>query len=81
MDGHQQVHYAVRLVGHIDKHCSDRFDGWTISHEDGGTTVLTGFHIDQSALHGLLHQVSDLGMILVSINLIAIASPRLKGKR
>ncbi len=34
--------------------------------DDGGDTLLTGPVADQTALHGLLRKVCDLGMPLIS---------------
>jgi len=46
----------------------DWFDGLTITLEEDGNTLLTGQVSDQSALHGLLKKVRDLGLPLVSVN-------------
>ena len=37
-----------------------------VLHDDG-TTVIDGLVADQSALHGLLRTISDLGLPLVSV--------------
>ncbi len=42
--------------------------GLTITLEDNGATLLTGSVVDQPASHGLLKEVLDLGMPLVSVN-------------
>jgi hypothetical protein len=39
----------------------------SISHEQDDVTVLTGTVIDQAALHGLLTQIRDLGLPLLSL--------------
>jgi len=39
----------------------------TLTLEDNGDTLLTGMVVDQAALHGLLRQVRDLGMPLISV--------------
>ena len=39
----------------------------TITLDDNGDTLLTGPVVDQAALHGLLRQVRDLGMPLISV--------------
>ncbi len=62
--------YEIRLKGHLNKIWADWFDGMTFTHESGGTTTLTGKIIDQSALHGLLKKVRDLGLPLLSVNQI-----------
>ena len=60
--------YEIRLKGHL----SDRWAGWfedvAIGLDEDGTTRLTGPVIDQAALHGLLKQVRDLGLPLISVN-------------
>jgi hypothetical protein len=62
--------YQIRIKGHLDKRRADWFEGMTITLEDNGETRLIGTVVDQSALHGLLKKVRDLGMPLVSVNRI-----------
>lgn len=64
----QPMIYEVRLQGHLDRQWTDWFGGWTITLEDDGNTLLTGPVVDQAALHGLLRQVRDLGLTLLSVN-------------
>jgi hypothetical protein len=58
--------YEICLQGHLDTRWSARFDGMTLTSGDG-FTVLSGHVVDQAALHGLLHQLRDLGLSLVSV--------------
>ena len=58
--------YEIRLRGRLDDRWSARFEGMTLTTGDGDT-VLTGPVPDQAALHGLLHQLSDIGLPLVSV--------------
>ena len=59
--------YELRVQGHLDQHWSTWFDGFTITHQDDGTTILRGLVRDQSELHGLLVKVRDLGTALISV--------------
>jgi hypothetical protein len=61
-------HYEIRLKGHLDARWVDWFKGLIITLEEDGTTLLSGPVADQSALHGLLKKVRDLGLPLLSIN-------------
>lgn len=59
--------YEIRLQGHLDPRWATRFDGMTLTHSGDGTTLLRGTVADQAALHGLLHQLRDIGLPLVSV--------------
>lgn len=65
--GHDGTRYVVRVAGHLHPRWSARLDGMTLTHLDDGTTVLDGEVADQSALHGLLRTLRDLGLPLVSL--------------
>jgi hypothetical protein len=58
---------TLRLAGHLDQHWSTWFDGLTLTHEDDGSTILHGEVADQTALHGLLAKVRDLGATLIAV--------------
>ncbi len=59
--------YEIRIKGHLDDRWANWFEGLTLSREDNGETRLTGPVADQTALHGLLRKVRDLGLPLVSV--------------
>jgi hypothetical protein len=59
--------YEIRVKGHLADRWAAWFDGMTLTRQADGTTVLDGPVADQSALHGLLRKVSDLGLPLVSV--------------
>ena len=46
-----------------------RFEGLSVRLDPGGETVLWGT-LDQAALHGVLIEIRDLGLKLVSVNRI-----------
>ena len=60
----------IRIKGHLDAQWMTWFDGLTIMLEENGDTLLSGPVADQSALHGLLKKIRDLGMPLVSVVLV-----------
>jgi hypothetical protein len=66
-DTDQPLVYQIRITGHLGHGWTDWFDGLAISLEDNGDTLLTGPVVDQAALHGVLKNVRDLGMLLVSV--------------
>jgi hypothetical protein len=66
----QPILYQIRIKGHLGHQRINWFEGLTITLEEDGNTLLTGPVIDQSALHGLLKKVRDLGMPLLSVNLV-----------
>lgn len=63
--------YEIRLQGRLDPRWSTWFDGVTQTTEaaDAGRaiTVLRGCLVDQTALHGLLARLRDIGLPLISV--------------
>lgn len=62
--------YQIKLKGHLNESWADWFEGLTFTHEEDGTTIIQGDIVDQSALHGLLKKIRDLGLPLISVNKI-----------
>jgi hypothetical protein len=69
--------YEIRLAGHLDAHWVTWFDGLAVIQQGDGTTVIRGSVADQSALHGLLQRVRDLGLPLVSVTRVDTDEPDL----
>jgi len=63
----QQEVYQIVVKGHLDSEWSNWFDGLTITLMSSGETILTGPLADQTALHGLLIKIRDLGLPLLSL--------------
>jgi hypothetical protein len=70
----QPMIYQMRVKGHLGSDWTDWFEGWTITQEENGDTLLTGPLADQAALHGLLKKVRDLGMPLISVNCLEFST-------
>ena len=69
--------YEIRLKGHLDNRWATWFDGLTLTTCGDGTTVIHGLVVDQSALHGLLQKVRDVGLPLISVTLVEPDQPDL----
>ena len=65
--------YRLRVAGHLDQHWSSWFGDLTLTHEDDGTTCLTGAVTDQAQLHGLLTKIRDLGVTLISVTVVDVS--------
>jgi hypothetical protein len=66
----KQVSYRIILNGVLDPSWSDWFDGFTITIQ-GDETILVGVVCDQSALHGILAKINDLGLSIVCVERIS----------
>lgn len=58
--------YEVRIDSVLDSRWSQWFEGLQIENQ-GGETVLSGTLPDQSALHGVLDKVRDLGLCIIAL--------------
>jgi hypothetical protein len=66
----RSVFYRIRIQGHLGKQWTTWFDGLTLTLEEDGNTLLSGPVADQSALHGILKKIRDLGMPLLSVSFV-----------
>ena len=73
MKGGTMAVYEIRVKGHLDGRWSEWFDGLTIANVENGDAVLAGEIVDQSALHGVLNKVRDLGLPLMAVSRIKSA--------
>ena len=60
--------YTIRIQGMLHDRWKNWFDGMTITNLDNGETILEGLIQDQSALVGVINQIHNLNLNLISIN-------------
>jgi hypothetical protein len=60
--------YEIRLKGHLDDRWLERLDCQSATRDDDGTTRLTVPVADQAGLYGLIRQLRDLGVPLLSLS-------------
>lgn len=68
-------HYEITVKEQLDDSWSDWFGDLTITPAPGGGTLLAGVVRDQTALHGLLAKIRDLGLTLVTVTSDPPAAP------
>lgn len=56
--------YQMRLSNYLDSRWADWFDIFQMSYCDN-ETILTGIVINQTALHGMLVKIRDLGLTIL----------------
>jgi hypothetical protein len=61
------VYYEFRIRGHLGDTLLGAFPGLHVEVQ-GGNTVLAGALPDQSALHGVLAQIEELGLELLDVH-------------
>jgi hypothetical protein len=59
--------YRVRVEGSLDPEWADWFGGMEIVSGESDETLLVGPVADQAALYGLLTQIRNLGLPLLSV--------------
>ena len=71
----QRATYRIQVQGCVGDDWADWFDGIVVTvkaHPHGpSTTTLTGTLIDQAALQGLLSKLYNLGLPLLSVQILS----------
>ncbi len=62
--------YEIKVEGLVDDLWAEWFNGMTITYVNNVETILVGELQDQSALHGVLERIRDLGLNLISVRRI-----------
>jgi hypothetical protein len=57
----------IKVKGLLDKKWKRSFESVEINYE-GNNTILTGDIKDEAHLHGILNQIRDLNLMLISVN-------------
>jgi hypothetical protein len=65
--------YEITVAGDLGPQWADWFEGFAMVRQDDGKTRLTGAVADQSALHGLLARIRDLGLPLLLVKRLSPA--------
>lgn len=60
--------YEIKIKGYLDRQWSEWLGDLKIVYNDGRNTLLSGPIADQAALHGILAQIRDLGLTLISLS-------------
>lgn len=62
--------YQIRIEGYVNLDWSASFEEMDVQHTEDGHTVLTGVLADETALHGVLMRIRDLGLSLLEVKRI-----------
>ncbi|WP_420644562.1 hypothetical protein [Candidatus Leptofilum sp.] len=62
--------YQIKVKGELDARWGVWFEGMEITAVSN-ITILSGTVVDQTALHSLLTKIRDLGLPLISVNLVS----------
>jgi len=60
------THYQICIEGKLDERWLRWFEGLEVTSSSDDETVISG-EFDQSALHGILNRIRDLGITLISV--------------
>jgi len=60
--------YSIRVKSHLDAHWSPRLADLAITHNEDGTTTLTGPLVDQAQLYSVLTTLRDINAVLLDLS-------------
>ena len=66
--------YRLIVRGELDERYGYLFEGMQMERTEG-TTIFTGGVRDQAKLHGLIDQIEELGLDLLSVQQVAAGEP------
>lgn len=62
--------YEIVILGLLPQQWNITFKGLEVNNLEDGSTCIAGNMPDQSALYGLLMQMRDFGLTLISVTLL-----------
>ena len=69
-DFSEPVYYEFRVRGRLSQAGASWFEGMSLTVDEDTNppqTIIGGYVLDRSALHGLINRIRDLGLTLVSV--------------
>ena len=70
MHGAQRQQFRIQVDGHLPDSWPEWFAGHALQRQADGTTIVVGECSDQAGLFGVLWRIRDLGVPLLSVDLI-----------
>ena len=61
------IRYEIRVRGPLGISMATWFDGFVVTEDAAGDTIITGDVVDESAFYGLMSRARDLGLTIVSV--------------
>ncbi|HEX6387112.1 MAG TPA: hypothetical protein VF177_20800 [Anaerolineae bacterium] len=61
------LNYRIRVASQLDPDWSEWFDGFTVTPQPNGETLITGPVRDQAELSGLLNKLFSLNLVIIDV--------------
>jgi hypothetical protein len=61
------INYRIRVAGHLDLEWAEWFDGFAITPQPNGESLITGPVHDQAELNGLLNKLFSLNLVVIAV--------------
>lgn len=66
--------YQLCVRGHVNERRLSWFADLAVAHTVDGDSLITAPQLDQAALHALLQRIRDLGLEILSLQIVAPAA-------
>lgn len=77
----QTNYIEIRINGHLSDQRRRSFEGLKVTHFANGKTLISGEIKDQAQLFGILIRIRDMGIPLLSVNIIQPKNNQCKGDK